>query len=202
MESEVLSNSGSVLTQIGESYTFALLVIYILYSFGKDIIKHKENQTIKHDKAVIFETIRKSHETQEKIREYLEISIKKYNEKITKQQAIIIIDKTHNLMSLRIILYGMEIMNKNNVLQNKEEIRSKLERYISNLYIEEVNLLNEFEIEDMRMSKLINTTDAKRVSNKIYEIILKGKSHEVLISYCENTFRKYVEEKKSLINKV
>ena len=179
----------SLAEQLGTWGTIVLLSVFMMYLLIRDWIKKRSEKEKSGEQAVIFQHIANQAILFEDISKYLKIATDQFNDEITKNQANIIIDKFISLMCTKTILYGLEIINRNNVKTQQREIRSKVDLYINNMYENKKNLLSEFKYNKKCLSTLIDYEKSDEISNEVIDIILKGKSGEVLVSYCTNTFQ-------------
>lgn len=180
--------------------TIVLLAIIMAYLVVKDFIKNKKDSEKSKERDSVFQYIEKGYATMESIKNYLEIATKQYSEEVTKAQALIIVEKCFILTEKRLIVYGIEIISNNNIKTRQAEIRSKVEVYTKNLFSEQGTALNEFKYNKRRLEKIMNYEHVSEVSNQIIDIILSGKEPRVLASYCENTFKGFINESKIKIN--
>lgn len=180
--------------------TIILFGMFILYQVAKDYFKGIREKALKAEKDNINQYIKVGYETMESINKFLKIATQQFNDEITKSQTHIIINKFFALTATKIIIYGLEVNNNNNIKTQQSEIRKKIELYVKNLWSDQENVLAEFKYKNKCLSSLIKHEQINEVSNQVIDIILKGKDSSTLVSYCENTFSGFINDAKSKIN--
>jgi len=121
----------------------------------------------------------------------LKIISNQYAEDLPSRQAEMLIRAKMDLLKYRIVAHVHSVITHNHIEDNEEDIKSKMNTTIANLFDTANQWLSEFKYGQTGLNELMEDEWAASISNCMFGMVKQKKSYLEVMVYLDNKFTKY-----------